>query len=51
MLCKEQVVAWLKELSEHLRGETKENHEILSKIAGLWAKIWTLDLPNTKLER
>jgi hypothetical protein len=33
-----------------LLGETEQNHEKSVRIAGLRAKIWTLDLPSTKQE-
>jgi hypothetical protein len=38
-------------LSRNLPGGTEENHQKDSvKIAGLWADIWTCDLPHMKQE-
>jgi hypothetical protein len=33
---------------QHLPGGTGESHEKSDNIVGLWAGIYTLDLPNTK---
>jgi hypothetical protein len=41
----------MKVLSRHLHGGTEDNYEKpLVRTAGLRAKIWTRDLPNTKQE-
>jgi hypothetical protein len=45
---KEAVVAWFKVLYRHSSEGTDEGHEIYVRIAGLRAKIWTRDFPNTK---
>jgi hypothetical protein len=49
-LCTAAVVTYFKELSQHLREETEEDHLTLSQNSRFRAKIWSRDIPNTKQE-
>jgi hypothetical protein len=44
----EAVTSYLKVLSSHVLGRTKENHTMPSRTANLWDEIWIQDIKSKK---